>query len=73
MNQRAGEKWKGGDGGTPAGSQASRLAVPILASDGFCQRGEKRVSSSLGHGTIDVLSVREGVSGGEYGGMLKEE
>lgn len=60
-------------GGTPAGSQASRLAVPILASDGFCQRREKRVSSSLGHGTIDVLSVREGVSVGEYGGMLKEE
>lgn len=62
-----------GRGGTPAGSQASWLAVPILASDGFCQRGEKRVSSSLGHGRIDVLSVREGVSVGENGGMLKEE
>lgn len=49
-----------GRGGTPAGSQASWLAVPILASDGFCQRGEKRVSSSLGHERIDVLSVGEG-------------
>lgn len=67
------EKSVRGRGGTPAGSQASWLAVPILASDGFCQRGEKRVSSSLGHGRIDVLSVREGVSVGEYGGMLKEE
>lgn len=67
------EKSGRGRGGTPAGSQASRLAVPIFASDGFCQRGEKRVSSSLGHGTIDVLSVREGMSVGEYGEMLKEE
>lgn len=56
-----GSKAERGRGGTPAGSQASRLAVPILASDGFCQRGEKRVSSSLGHGTIDVLSVSGGV------------
>lgn len=67
------EKSRRGRGGTPAGSQASRLAVPILASDCFCQRGEKRVSSSLGHGTIDVLSVRQGVSVGEYEEMLKEE
>lgn len=52
------ESARGGEGGTPAGSQASWLAVPILASDVFCQRGEKRVSSSLGHGRIDVLSGR---------------
>ena len=58
-------------GGHPAGSQASWLAVPIWASDGFCQRGEKRVSSSLGHGRIDVLSVGEGVFAGENGWMLK--
>lgn len=72
MNQKAGEKCKG-ERGTPAGSQASWLAVPILASDGFCQREEKRVSSSLGHGRIDVLSGREGVSVGKNRGMLKEE
>lgn len=72
MNPRVGGKCKGGGGvGTPAGSQASWLAVPILASDGFCQRGEKRVSSSLGHGRIDVLSVGEGVFAGENGRMLK--
>lgn len=71
MNPRAGGKCKGGEGGTPAGSQASWLAVPILASDVFCHRGEKRVSSSLGHGRIDVLSVGEGVLAGENGGMLK--
>lgn len=62
-----------GRGGTPAGSQASWLAVPILASDGFCQRGEERVSSSLGHGRIEVLSVGGAVSVGGNGGMLKEE
>lgn len=61
----------GGKGGTPAGSQASWLAVPILASDGFCQRGEKRVSSSPGHGRIDVLSLGVGVFAGENGRMLK--
>lgn len=75
MNQKGeeGGVQGGGEGGTPAGSQASWLAVPILASDGFCQRGEERVSSSLGHGRIDVLSVGGGVSVGENGGMLKEE
>lgn len=67
------EERKAGERGTPAGSQASWLAVPILASDGFCQRGEERVSSSLGHGRIDVLSVAKGVSVGENGVMLKEE
>lgn len=69
MNQRGeeGGVQGGGEGGTPAGSQASWLAVPILASDGFCQRGEERVSSSLGHGRIDVLSVGGGGdSGGEW-------
>lgn len=62
-----GRRARRGRGDTPAGSQASWLAVPILASDGFCQRGEERVSSSLGHGRIDVLSVaRGGVSRGEW-------
>lgn len=73
MNPKVGGKCRGGERGTPAGSQASWLAVPILASDGFCQRGEKRVSSSLGRGRIDVLSVGEGVLAGENGRCWKEE
>lgn len=70
---RGREKSKKARGGTPAGSQASRLAAPYWLQTSFVKVGKRGSLLHLGMGQKMFCQTLEGVSLGEYGGLLKEE